>query len=226
MAFFSRPAQLLVARDIHLVGTHILKTITALRPGEKRGITGANLKRQKEYATGRWCVRQALAKLGIPPQPVLRGKAGEPIWPSGVCGSISHTTGAYCAVVAFSDKYRAIGIDIENTHKEISRSALELVLNKDETIWLHKANSESRKYEKLIFCVKESAGKLFYPIIKKKLSFETVSVFPPLREGEFTFLLNENLSCDFRKGSQYSGCYFTNDEWIFTVCAISYANQG
>lgn len=224
MAFFSRPDHLLAARDIHLAGTHALKTIKALRPEEKCGITGANLKRQKEYATGRWCARQALTKLGMPPQPVLRGKAGEPIWPSGVCGSISHTTGAYCAAVAFLDKYRSIGIDIENTQKEISPGVMELVLNKDEMTWLHKTNSKIREYAKIIFCVKECAGKLFYPIIKKKLSWEVISVLPPLKAGRFTFLLNENLGCDFRRGRLYSGCYFTNDEWIFTVCALSSAN--
>ncbi len=224
MNFFSHPAYLLAARDIHLVGTHILKTTRVIRPEERCSIAGANLKRQKEYATGRWCARRALAKLGLSPQPVLPGPGGEPVWPSGVRGSISHTAGAYCAVAVFSDKYHAIGIDIENRHKRISPGAREIIMNEDERAWLHQTNNKSREYEKMIFCAKESAGKLFYPIIKKKISFEAVSVLPPLREGGFAFLLNENLGCDFRKGSQYSGCYFTNEEWIFTVCALSSTN--
>lgn len=224
MNFFSHPAHLLAARNIHLAGTHTLKTTRVIRPEERCSIAGANLKRQKEYATGRWCARQALAKLGLSPQPVLPGPGGEPVWPSGVSGSISHTAGAYCAAAASSDKYRAIGIDIENRHKKISPGAREIIMNEDEMAWLHQTNNRNRNYEKMIFCAKESAGKLFFTIIKKKISWEVLSVLPPSREGRFTFLLNKNLSCDFRKGSQYSGYYFTNEEWIFTVCALSSTN--
>lgn len=43
-----------------------------------------------EFVTGRACARRALARLGVEPVPVPSGDRGEPFWPDGIVGSITH----------------------------------------------------------------------------------------------------------------------------------------
>src|SRR2546430_2701154 len=59
--------------------------------GPERAAVGTAVpKRQREFATGRACARQALAQLGLPPAPLERGPRGEPQWPARGGGSITH----------------------------------------------------------------------------------------------------------------------------------------
>jgi 4'-phosphopantetheinyl transferase EntD len=69
---------------------------TSLLPAEAALIVGAAAKRQQEFATGRSCARLALAGLGFSGHALLRGAGGEPRWPDGIVGSITHCRG-YCA---------------------------------------------------------------------------------------------------------------------------------
>ena len=61
-----------------------------LYPGEAELVARAVDKRRREFCTVRHCARQALRQLGLPPAPVLRGERGEPRWPAGVVGSMTH----------------------------------------------------------------------------------------------------------------------------------------
>jgi 4'-phosphopantetheinyl transferase EntD len=47
---------------------------------EETTLGGAGLRRYAEFSTGRACARAALAHLGWPPVPILRGPRGEPRW--------------------------------------------------------------------------------------------------------------------------------------------------
>src|SRR5947199_4629357 len=70
-------------------------------------------KRRNEFITVRYCARIALAQLGFPPVPILKGDKGEPCWPDGVVGSITHTAGYRGAVVGRADAVRSLGVDAE-----------------------------------------------------------------------------------------------------------------
>jgi len=60
-----------------------------LFPAEEAAIARAVPKRRREFTTGRACARAALAKLGLPPAPIVPGLRGAPQWPAGVTGSRS-----------------------------------------------------------------------------------------------------------------------------------------
>ena len=49
----------------------------------------------------------------LPPVPILKGDKGEPCWPDGVVGSLTHCTGYRGAVVGRSAAVRSVGIDAE-----------------------------------------------------------------------------------------------------------------
>ena len=59
-----------------------------LFPEEVVHLDKAIASRRREFAAGRACAREALAKLGLPPVPILRGEKREPLWPQGIVGSL------------------------------------------------------------------------------------------------------------------------------------------
>lgn len=220
MDFFKKIEDELLKDNIYFTGTHSKKSIDILFPEEKKNIAQAIIKRQEDLATGRWCAREAIKQLSVPEQPILIGNEGEPIWPEGICGSISHTKDAYCCAVASTDQYLSIGIDIENTTRKISSKTMAMIANEDEHIWLN-THQNREKYEKLIFCAKESIFKLFYPLIKQRFFFSAVSLLPVISDTEFTFIINKELDHKyFINGKKYKGQYLFNTDWVFAFCFL------
>ena len=87
----------------------------ALFPEEEALLASAIEKRRREFATGRMCAHSALQQLGYPAGAILRGSRGEPLWPEGVVGSITHCDGYRAAAVARSQEIVTLGIDAEPT---------------------------------------------------------------------------------------------------------------
>jgi enterobactin synthetase component D len=71
-------------------------------------------KRQAEFYFGRLVARKALGELGIVEAEVPVGMSREPVWPSGIIGSISHTHALAAAAVMPVGQCRGVGIDIEH----------------------------------------------------------------------------------------------------------------
>ena len=73
----------------------------------------ADPRRRAEFTAAWACARTALARLGLPAVPVLAGRAGEPRWPAGETGSITHCTGYRACAVARITDLAGLGIDAE-----------------------------------------------------------------------------------------------------------------
>lgn len=69
-----------------------------LLPEEMSVVRNAARKRRREFAAGRSAARRALGQMGVPCQPIPKGNFGEPIWPTGYGGSISHD-GPFAAAI-------------------------------------------------------------------------------------------------------------------------------
>ena len=67
----------------------------------------------EQRAAGRACVARALAELGVPGRQVGTGSLGQPVWPDGVVGSITHGAGVAAAALSTAPTIRALGIDVE-----------------------------------------------------------------------------------------------------------------
>ena len=85
----------------------------ALFPEEEAVIARAVDKRRNEFTTARGCARVALARLGLPPVPIVPGLRGAPQWPSNVVGSITHCAGYRACAVARDRDVVTIGLDAE-----------------------------------------------------------------------------------------------------------------
>jgi 4'-phosphopantetheinyl transferase EntD len=68
--------------------------------------------RRLEYLAGRLAASAALRSAGADQSGVGR-QDRVPRWPTGFCGSISHSSGLAVAIAARSEHWRALGIDIE-----------------------------------------------------------------------------------------------------------------
>ena len=78
-------------------------------------LAGAVPKRRAEFVAGRRAARLAMAALapGLASARVDIGPRREPLWPDGVRGAITHASGLAAAAVAWSDRVRGVGLDIE-----------------------------------------------------------------------------------------------------------------
>jgi len=122
----------------------------------------AVLRRRESFALGRAAAHDALAALGVPVAPVPKANTGEPLWPEGVVGAISHTGGFGVAVVGRSAQYRGIGVDLEGLTRGLDATADHLVCTPAEAAWAAEGADNRRRI--MLFCAKEAIFKALYPI--------------------------------------------------------------
>ena len=134
-------------------------------------------KRQAEYRTVRHCARLALGELGVAPVPILSGERREPLWPSGVVGSLTHCAGYRAAVVARRELVLGLGIDAE-PHLPLPDGVLKQVTNPVERAALARlaAREPGVQWDRLLFCAKEAVYKVWYPLARRWLGFEDAEV--------------------------------------------------
>jgi len=160
-----------------------------LYPEELQYIARAVSKRQAEFATARICARRALARLGVPPCALVPRPDRSPSWPSGVVGSIAHTTG--CCVVAVTNAPGIIGIGLDIELDTPLEAKLERLICTDrERKRLERATPSERGYlGKLYFGAKEAFYKCQYGITGTFLEFGEVEIEFDLERECFTILL-------------------------------------
>jgi 4'-phosphopantetheinyl transferase EntD len=220
MSFFDDIQQTLAARSIHFAFATEFRTIDDLLPKEREAVAGACDSRQREFATGRWCARRLLDEMGAISGEIGRGKDNEAVWPTGICGSITHTKGACCVIASFLSQFRSVGIDVEKASRQISEPARRLFLNADETAWINALPAISPDVYLTIFSIKESMYKMLYPLVKTVIPFSAVSVRPFENDDSFSCHVNRDLSRTILSGNVLDGLRFKNENWLLTVAAL------
>jgi 4'-phosphopantetheinyl transferase EntD len=143
-----------------------------LLPEEQAMVARAVEKRRREVTNARTCARRALRLLGQPEVPIPRGAKGEPVWPDGVVGSITHTGGYYAAAVADARTVRSIGIDAE-VHDRLPDGVLSHIALAEEQAWLKEMGRHGGVWwERMLFSAKESVYKAWFPLARRWLGFE------------------------------------------------------
>jgi 4'-phosphopantetheinyl transferase EntD len=145
----------------------------ALHPEETELIATSAEKRRREFQTGRACARQALERLGIPSVPILAGDRGEPLWPPGVVGSITHCSVYRACAVARTDDLASLGIDAE-PNLPLPDGVLKRIASDSERALESPALGVCA--DRLLFCTKEAIFKAWFPLTKRWLGFEDVEV--------------------------------------------------
>lgn len=129
-------------------------------------------KRRREFTTGRACARLALERLGAPVVAIPNGERGEPLWPAGVVGSITHCRGYRGCAVAWSGQVAAIGIDAE-PNEPLPDGVFDEIAHGPERELTGAGEAHA---DRLLFTAKEAVYKAWFPLAGRWLGFEDVEL--------------------------------------------------
>lgn len=138
-------------------------------------LADAGRKRKADHLAGRIAAFHALQALNLRALPGI-GRSGEPLWPSGVVGSISHSGSQAIAVVMSSEK-GIIGVDCEAIIDE--REAIEIqdgVIDADEARLLTGCGLPFALAFTLTFSAKESLFKALFPQVQSWMGFDSARI--------------------------------------------------
>jgi 4'-phosphopantetheinyl transferase EntD len=193
-----------------------------LFPAEEAVIAKAVDKRRREFTSGRVCARAALAKLGLPPVPIVPGVRGAPQWPAGVVGSITHCAGYRASAVAHTRDMLALGLDAE-PHDVLPRGVLDVISLAQERARLPALSAANPDvcWDRLLFSAKESVYKAWFPLTQRWLGFEQAAITIDPAAGVFTArLLVPGHELDGCGLAGFSGRWLVRDGLILTAIAM------
>jgi 4'-phosphopantetheinyl transferase EntD len=147
-----------------------------LFPEEEQAVAHAADKRVRQFTGVRECARSALGVLGLSPRPLLSGHRGEPLWPDGIVGSLTHCDGYCAAAVARRTTVRAVGIDAE-PHLALPRGVEGQVTLSWERERVRSLPNQIC-WDRLLFSAKESVYKAWFPLTGSWLGFQDALVEP------------------------------------------------
>lgn len=188
------------------------RTRVELMPAEHALVERAIEKRQREFAMGRQCARRALRRMGIVDFAILAGESREPLWPSGIVGSITHTRGFCAAAVARSSDFFGIGIDVELA-EPLSPALANAVATPAEASRIQ--TMEPGLAARLVFSAKESLYKCQFYHTRHWLGFFDVSI--DLEEsGDFSATVLVEAP-PLPRGFSIRGRWAVNEGLLFTA---------
>jgi enterobactin synthetase component D len=120
-------------------------------------------RRRRYFSLGRAAARDALAELGIYGVAIERGPSGEPLWPGGVVGAISHAGDLGMAIVGSAVHYAGLGVDVEQLSRGLTARAARLVCTPSEFAWAEPEAGSSTRLT-MLFSAKEAVFKALFPI--------------------------------------------------------------
>ena len=179
---------------------------------------GLSEKRNQEFLLGRLAIIEALGSLGNVPAWIERDPLTKvPVWPKGITGSLSHSSGLALAVVSHSPPILGLGVDLEKANRTIDPRIERHICTQDESKDLHSLHSENHAIRLLLtFSAKESLYKCFYGKIPRNfLRFKNVS----LKWESNTWTANWKFPYE-RKYlmEKIIGYWGIDQNWLWTIC--------
>ena len=193
-----------------------------LFPEEEAAIAKAVDKRRREFMTARACARAALARLGLPPAPILPGLRGAPQWPARVVGSMTHCAGYRACAVAHDRDVLTIGLDAE-PHDPLPDGVLGAVACGDEQARLAALAiaAPGVSWDRVLFSAKESVYKAWFPLTRRWLGFEHVAVTIAPAAGTFAArLLVEGPEVNGAALTAFEGRWLVDAGLIITAIVV------
>jgi 4'-phosphopantetheinyl transferase EntD len=194
--------------------------VPPLLPGEAAGLgPRAAERRRLYYAMGRAAARDALHDLGVAPAAIARGATGEPIWPNGIVGAITHSGDLAMAIVGWRRDYDGLGLDVEQLSPGLTLEAARLVWTPDEARWLADGPEIWRT---MLFSAKESVFKALYPIERIWLGFTDANLtFDPERSIFEARLLKQASVAHPVGAVLWVYCTINHEAVLTTTCVLA-----
>ena len=192
-----------------------------LFPEEEASLGAAVDKRRREFVTGRACARQALERLGFGPVPIASGEHGEPIWPQGVVGSITHCAGYRACAVAPASEVWSLGIDAE-PNEPLGEQIFDAISSARERRRLAGLGGEVA-LDRVLFCAKEAIYKTWFPLMRTMLDFDEVDMLIDVGARTFTGrLLIPRRHVNGRALTDFRGRWLADDRRIVAAVVLSH----
>lgn len=190
-------------------------------------VAGAVEKRRREFSTARACARDALGKLGVPPREILSGPRGEPLWPEGVVGSITHCDGYRGCAVARGSDFAAIGIDAEVDAPLPNGLLGDIALPEERRALAALAQEDpTPSWDRLLFSIKESVYKAWFPLAGSWLGFEDANVSVDRARGTFSaHLLVPGPALQGHHLDGFSGRWLVAEGLVLSAIAVPVTNR-
>ncbi|AQS41427.1 MAG: 4'-phosphopantetheinyl transferase EntD [Candidatus Tokpelaia hoelldobleri] len=175
------------------------------------------MKRRAEYLAVRYAAQRLLRDMDCP------GNVGSapdrvPVWPSGLCGSLSHTDGYAIAVVAPAAGGRTPGVDIEAFVPATMKETAGLFTTPEERRRLAACGIDNETALLIAFSAKESLYKAFYPEVGRFFDFDAACLREiNVQEKTFMLVLTRTLSPGRVAGSRIHGHYAVLKGHVITV---------
>ncbi|MBT1713987.1 enterobactin synthase subunit EntD [Enterobacter dykesii] len=177
-------------------------------------LANAGRKRKTEHLAGRIAAAHALGVINERAIPGI-GPSGEPLWPKGVSGSITHSgTQAMAVVVRHQDAL--VGIDCEAILPD--REAREIqdgIVDAQEAMCLTHSGYSFALALTLAFSAKESLFKALFPKANTFMGFEWARV-TELTEKTITLALSRPAG-EYPEGKRFTLIWQNNDTSVFTL---------
>ncbi len=161
-----------------------------LHPEEEALVERAVEKRRREFTTARACARDALADLGQPRRAIPTGPHGEPLWPTGIVGSITHCDGYRACALARAAELSTLGVDAEPNLPLPDGLIGDIALPEERELLRELARRDpGTHWDRLLFSIKESIYKAWFPLAERWLGFEDAVVAIDWQKQSFSALL-------------------------------------
>jgi enterobactin synthetase component D len=173
---------------------------------EKAAVSNAIEKRQTEFSAGRDAARAALSQFGLDGVEIPVGKRRAPVWPEGICGTITHSREICIAAVARREDITSIGLDAERDTplKDDLRCA---ILHESE---LHVSGSKAIE----LFSMKEALFKALYPLTGELMGFHAAK-----SDGADALILTRHVGA-FARGTQFDVPTRHVDNHVISLCVV------
>jgi 4'-phosphopantetheinyl transferase EntD len=212
----------LVPESVSVIETFGDRLDGDLYPGEEACIAGSVAKRRHEFTTVRICARTALARLGVPPGPILPGLRGAPGWPAGVVGSMTHCDGYRAAAVAHRHDVLSIGVDAE-PDRALPAGVLEVIALPDEAVMVSRLSRSALglPWDRLLFSAKEAVYKAWFPLTATWLDFSEARIeFEPQERTFHASLLVPGPMVAGRRLPGFYGRWLCRDGFVLTAIVL------
>jgi 4'-phosphopantetheinyl transferase EntD len=141
----------------------------------------------------------------------------QPVWPQGIVGTITHTTGFCAAAVAPGNELLAIGLDSEVVGSPTA-DIWPTICRTEELDWVNQlAETDRAAAVTLVFSAKEAFYKCQYPLVGEWLDFHDVSVRVAgwgARDGTFSVQAIRPLRFAVHARLPITGRYVFHDEFV------------
>lgn len=180
-------------------------------------------KRIRDFAGGRACARLALHALGIEGFDLLPGERRQPLWPTGVVGSITHTEGYSAAVVGLRSRFLGLGVDTEVVTAVKSKLWPKFCVAAEMHHLERLSPARRPLWAALVFAAKEAFYKCQFPATSQWLEFSDVAiepVDPGTAEGVLTLMPQRPLELASHAPGPWTARYRFRDQFVTVGVAL------